>query len=317
MCSRAAMQNPAQICLGAWHMLRCCAACFGATSGKCPKLAAWGVALPSWPPPASGQDHLCLARRCLPQIDTDQLWKFTTLERCIRYHISQQASSGVCRDNVRQAVPRRTPVNACFTARPPHSIPFPTFVCFVVSPHQERYWRIIAPCASIACGRRHEQSLVLIDMEGAEGAWDAVQAERTLLPLHWCMLTAPLCFSGVGISTLTGEVRKIMAQIMQIDQVRIREEMARGTQVGFCTVPTCVVVPLLRGGCDPLSSCAQQDYYPELMWKCVIINAPTTFRVIWGMVKYLMDARTQAKIEVRQERRCLPRFPNVAIQAPN
>lgn len=116
------------------------------------------------------------------KIDTDQLWKFTTLERCIRYHISQQ----------------------------------------------ERYWRIIAPCASIACGRRHEQSLVLIDME------------------------------GVGISTLTGEVRKIMAQIMQIDQ----------------------------------------DYYPELMWKCVIINAPTTFRVIWGMVKYLMDARTQAKIEV-------------------
>ena len=26
----------------------------------------------------------------VPQIDTDQLWKFTTLERCIRYHISQQ-----------------------------------------------------------------------------------------------------------------------------------------------------------------------------------------------------------------------------------
>lgn len=62
-------------------------------------------------------------------------------------------------------------------------------------------------------------------------------------------------------------------------------------------------MPLLRGGCYPLSSCSQQDYYPELMWKCVIINAPTTFRVIWGMVKYLMDARTQAKIEVRQERR--------------
>ncbi|PRW61233.1 CRAL TRIO domain Sec14p-like phosphatidylinositol transfer family [Chlorella sorokiniana] len=31
---------------------------------------------------------------------------------------------------------------------------------------------------------------------------------------------------------------------------------------------------------------------------CVIINAPTTFRVIWGMVKYLLDARTQGKIEV-------------------
>lgn len=44
--------------------------------------------------------------------------------------------------------------------------------------------------------------------------------------------------------------------------------------------------------------CPPQDYYPELMWKCVIVNAPTTFRIIWGMVKYLMDARTQAKIEV-------------------
>lgn len=196
-----------------------------AASGKCPELAAGGVALPSQPPPASGHDHLCLAR--LPQIDTDQLWKFTTLERCIRYHISQQASSGVCRDNVRQAVPRRTPVNACFTARPPQSIHFPAFVCFVVSPHQERYWRIIAPCASIACGRRHEQSLVLIDMEGAAGARDVLQAELTLLPLHRCMLTALVCFSGVGISTLTGEVRKIMAQIMQIDQVR----KGRGTQV--------------------------------------------------------------------------------------
>lgn len=36
----------------------------------------------------------------------------------------------------------------------------------------------------------------------------------------------------------------------------------------------------------------------ELMHSAVIINAPTTFRVIWSMVKYLLDARTQAKIEV-------------------
>lgn len=66
-----------------------------------------------------------------PQIDTDQLWKFTTLERCVRYHLQQQ----------------------------------------------ERYWRIIAPAASAACGRRHEQSLVLIDMDGGwvglgQGGWD-------------------------------------------------------------------------------------------------------------------------------------------------
>ncbi|EFN52249.1 hypothetical protein CHLNCDRAFT_54578 [Chlorella variabilis] len=116
------------------------------------------------------------------KIDTTQLWKFTTMERCVRYHLQQQ----------------------------------------------ERYWRLIAPSCSLAAGRLHEQSLVVIDMD------------------------------GVGISTITGEVRKIMATIMQIDQ----------------------------------------DYYPELMWKCVIINAPTTFRVIWSMIKYLLDARTQVKIEV-------------------
>lgn len=63
---------------------------------------------------------------------------------------------------------------------------------------------------------------------------------------------------GVGVSTLTGEVRTIMARVMQIDQ----------------------------------------DYYPELMHKALIINAPTSFRIIWGLVKHLLDARTQEKIEV-------------------
>ncbi len=47
-----------------------------------------------------------------------------------------------------------------------------------------------------------------------------------------------------------------------------------------------------------LSTCVQ-DNYPELMYKTLIINAPTTFRVLWAMVRHLMDARTQAKIEVR------------------
>ena len=31
----------------------------------------------------------------------------------------------------------------------------------------------------------------------------------------------------------------------------------------------------------------------------LIINAPATFRVLWAMVRHLLDARTQAKIEVR------------------
>lgn len=34
------------------------------------------------------------------------------------------------------------------------------------------------------------------------------------------------------------------------------------------------------------------------MHKSLIINAPTSFRIIWSMVKYLLDSRTQGKIEV-------------------
>lgn len=115
-------------------------------------------------------------------IDTEQLWKFTTLDRAIRYYISQQ----------------------------------------------EKYVKRVGPACSILTGKQRYQSIVLIDME------------------------------GVGVSTLTGEVRNIMGKIMAIDQ----------------------------------------DYYPELMHKALIVNAPTTFRVIWSMIKYLLDARTQSKIEV-------------------
>lgn len=53
-------------------------------------------------------------------IDPTELWKFTTLERSVRYHIQQQ----------------------------------------------ERYCREVVPASSVAAGRLHEQSLVIIDMEG-------------------------------------------------------------------------------------------------------------------------------------------------------
>lgn len=115
-------------------------------------------------------------------INCSELWKFTTLERSIKYHITQQ----------------------------------------------ERYVRTIAPSAALRCGRGAFQSTVLIDMD------------------------------GVGVATLTGEVRTIMGKVMSIDQ----------------------------------------DHYPELMHKALIINAPTSFRIIWSLVKHLLDARTQEKIEV-------------------
>jgi len=115
-------------------------------------------------------------------INCSALWEFTTLERSIKYHITQQ----------------------------------------------ERYVNIIAPSAALKSGQHAFQSTVIIDME------------------------------GVGITTLTGEVTKIMGKVMSIDQ----------------------------------------DYYPELMHKALIINAPTTFKMIWSLVKHLLDSRTQEKIQV-------------------
>ncbi|KAL6780828.1 hypothetical protein ACKKBG_A08620 [Auxenochlorella protothecoides x Auxenochlorella symbiontica] len=115
-------------------------------------------------------------------IDLEQLFKFTTEERCVRYHVQQQ----------------------------------------------ERYINLIAPACSVAAGRCVDQSLVLIDLQ------------------------------GVGVSTLTSDFRAIVQKVLSIDQA----------------------------------------HYPELMWKSIIINAPTSFRVMWGMVKYMLDTRTQVKVQV-------------------
>ncbi|KDD72425.1 hypothetical protein H632_c3363p0, partial [Helicosporidium sp. ATCC 50920] len=115
-------------------------------------------------------------------INISELLKFTTVDRCIQYHVQQQ----------------------------------------------ERYLQEICPAASLVSGRYCEQSLVIVDLE------------------------------GMGIATLNHDYRKILGEVMSIDQ----------------------------------------DNYPELMWKALVVNAPTTFRVLWGMVKYLIDARTQAKVEV-------------------
>ncbi|GMH34099.1 hypothetical protein BSKO_01933 [Bryopsis sp. KO-2023] len=41
-----------------------------------------------------------------------------------------------------------------------------------------------------------------------------------------------------------------------------------------------------------------QNNYPETLYHTCIINAPAAFRAIWGMVKPMLNARTQAKVEV-------------------
>lgn len=41
-----------------------------------------------------------------------------------------------------------------------------------------------------------------------------------------------------------------------------------------------------------------QDNYPEYLGKMFIVNAPTTFKAVWAMIKPWLDKRTQKKIEV-------------------
>eukprot|EP00887_Chlorella_sp_A99_P007107 scaffold2.g7107.t1 len=63
---------------------------------------------------------------------------------------------------------------------------------------------------------------------------------------------------GVGIKHLTGDVKRILNVITRTDQ----------------------------------------DNYPETLGKTVIINAPALFKMVWAVVKPMLDVRTQAKIEV-------------------
>ena len=65
--------------------------------------------------------------------------------------------------------------------------------------------------------------------------------------------------AGVGIKHLTGEVKKMLGKITSIDQ----------------------------------------NNYPEMMGHTCIINAPGVFKVIWSIIKPMLDPRTQGKIEAR------------------
>ena len=64
--------------------------------------------------------------------------------------------------------------------------------------------------------------------------------------------------AGVGLSHFTGQVKNLLSKITSVDQ----------------------------------------NNYPEMMGKTVIINAPGMFKMVWGMVKRFLDARTLSKIEV-------------------
>lgn len=63
---------------------------------------------------------------------------------------------------------------------------------------------------------------------------------------------------GVGLRHLTGDVKRMLTRVMSVDQ----------------------------------------DNFPEMMGHTCIINAPSVFKAIWAFVRPMLDARTQAKVEV-------------------
>lgn len=42
-----------------------------------------------------------------------------------------------------------------------------------------------------------------------------------------------------------------------------------------------------------------QDYYPEIMGQCFIVNSPMIFSAIWAVVKGFLDEKTRNKISIK------------------
>ncbi len=41
-----------------------------------------------------------------------------------------------------------------------------------------------------------------------------------------------------------------------------------------------------------------QDYYPETMGACFVVNAPLLFSFLWAIVKGFLDERTRSKVRI-------------------
>ena len=48
-----------------------------------------------------------------------------------------------------------------------------------------------------------------------------------------------------------------------------------------------------------ITSKISQDYYPEMLHKMFIVNAPFIFQMVWAFVKNFLDKETQNKIFIK------------------
>jgi hypothetical protein len=85
------------------------------------------------------------------------------------------------------------------------------------------------------------------------------RARLNLCCVHLCVLCCVFDRQpGVGLSHLSGEVKRLIHTLTKYDQ----------------------------------------DNYPEMLGRICIINAPMVFKAIWALVKPLLNPRTLSKIQV-------------------
>lgn len=139
----------------------------------------------------------------------------------IKFHV-QVGGEGAAREGARGGPPSRarTQTRAPRHSSPPHPAP--------IHQEYERLCRYIMPACSKVAGRPIESTLAILDLK------------------------------GVGFRHLTGDVKRIMMRIIQIDG----------------------------------------DNYPEMMGHTCIVNAPPVFKAFWAAIRPMLDGRTQSKIEV-------------------
>ena len=123
----------------------------------------------------------------------------------------------------------------------------------------------------------------------------------------------PIYIEHVGvidIKTLfkvTDEERMTKQHVLSYERL-IRDRMPACTKLADRHIEQCCTILDLKGvslrqfanafGFIKRTSAIAQNYYPEMMGKMYVINAPMMFTSVWGMVKPLLDEVTVKKIVI-------------------
>ncbi|KAG0227026.1 cytosolic factor, phosphatidylinositol/phosphatidylcholine transfer protein [Actinomortierella wolfii] len=115
---------------------------------------------------------------------------------------------------------------------------------------------------------------------------------------------------AIDIKTLfkvTDEERMTKQHVLSYEKL-IRDRMPACSRLAGRHIEQCCTILDLKGvslrqfanafGFIKRTSAIAQNYYPEMMGKMYVINAPMMFTSVWGMVKPLLDEVTVSKIVI-------------------